>query len=75
VEIEPDSAIPFLDVLVSREGKTLVTKVYRKPTYTGGYLNFNSNHPPHVKRGLIQSLHNRAYARNDKLCIMKLVTW
>jgi hypothetical protein len=36
------------------------TRVYRKPTHTGRYLNFNSNHPPHVKRGLIQILHNRA---------------
>jgi hypothetical protein len=36
------------------------TQVYRKPTHTGWYLNFKSNHPPHVKRGLIQSLHNRA---------------
>jgi hypothetical protein len=47
-----------LDVLVIREETTLAAKVYRKPTHTGRYLNFN--HPPHVKRGLIQSLHNRA---------------
>jgi hypothetical protein len=58
MKIEPDSAIPFLDVLVIR--KALATKVHRKPTHTGRYLNFRSNHPPHVKRGLLQSLHNRA---------------
>jgi hypothetical protein len=60
METESDSAIPFLDVLVIRKETTLATKVYRKPTHTGRYLNFNSNHPPHVKRGLIQSLHKRA---------------
>jgi hypothetical protein len=58
-EIESDSAIPFLDVLVIRNGTTLATKVYRKPTNTGRYLNFKSNYPPHVKRYLIQNLHNR----------------
>jgi hypothetical protein len=60
MEIDSDSAIAFPDVLVFREETTLATKVYRKPTHTGRCLNFNSNHPPYVKRGLIQSLHNRA---------------
>jgi hypothetical protein len=60
MEIESDSAIAFLDVLVIRKETTLATKVYRKPTHTVRYLSFNSNHPPHVERGLIQSLHSRA---------------
>jgi hypothetical protein len=60
MEIDSVSAIAFLDVLVIREEMTLATKVYRKPTHTGQYLSFNSNHPPNVKRGLILSLHNRA---------------
>jgi hypothetical protein len=51
--------IAFLDVLVIREEMTLAPKVYRKPTHTGRYLNFKSNHLPHVKRDTIQSLHNR----------------
>jgi hypothetical protein len=49
MEIESDSAIAFLDVLVIRKETTLATEVYRKPTHTGRHLNFNSNHPPHVK--------------------------
>jgi hypothetical protein len=60
MEIESDSAIPFLDVLVIRKETTLATKFYRKPTHTGWYLNFSSNHPPHIKRDIIQSLHKRA---------------
>jgi hypothetical protein len=63
MEIESDIAIAFLDVLVIREETTMATKVYRKPTHTGRYLSFNSNHPPHVNRGLVLSLHNRASAR------------
>jgi hypothetical protein len=60
MENESNNAISFLDVLVIRKETTLGTQVYRKPTHTGWYLNFKSNHVPHVKRRLIQSLHNRA---------------
>jgi hypothetical protein len=60
MEIQSDSAIPFLDVLIIRNETTPVTRVYRTPTHNGRYLNFKSNHPPHLKRGLRQSLHNRA---------------
>jgi hypothetical protein len=60
MEIKSDNAVSFLDVLVIREGTALVTQVYRKPTHTGRYLNFKSNHPPYVKRGLIKSLYDRA---------------
>jgi hypothetical protein len=60
MEIESDSAIPFLEVLVVRKEMILATEVYRKPTHTGRYLNFYSNHLPHAKRGLIQSLRSRA---------------
>jgi hypothetical protein len=53
MEMESDHAITYLDGMVIREETTLAT-------HTGQYLNFNSNHPLHVKRGLIQSLQNRA---------------
>jgi hypothetical protein len=39
MEIDSDSAIPFLDVLVVRKEMTLATRVYRKPTHD----NFSSN--------------------------------
>jgi hypothetical protein len=47
-------------VLVIRHGCTLNTKLYRKPTLTGRYLSFLSNHAPHVKRGVSQSLYHKA---------------
>jgi hypothetical protein len=48
------------DILVIRKVMALATEVYRKPTHTSRYLQFKSNHFPHVKRGIVQSLHNRA---------------
>jgi hypothetical protein len=60
MEVESEGTIPFLDVLVIKTGTALTTKVYRKTTHTGRYLNFNSNHPPHVKRGIVHCLHDRA---------------
>jgi hypothetical protein len=50
----------FLWAFWSSKGMTLASKVYRKPTHTGQYLNFKSNYPSHVKSGLILSLHNTA---------------
>ncbi|PNF18952.1 hypothetical protein B7P43_G14912, partial [Cryptotermes secundus] len=60
METESDNVISFLDVLVIREEMGLVTQVNTKPTHTGQYLKFNSNQPPHVKRDLIKSFHERA---------------
>ena len=46
VEKGSESRLPFLDVLITREpDNTLATAVYRKPTHTDKYLDFQSNHP------------------------------
>jgi hypothetical protein len=55
--METETAIPFLDVLVIRQGSTLNIEVYRKLTHASYYLHFQSNHPRHVKRGVVQSLY------------------
>lgn len=61
MELEAGNKIPFLDVLVHKnEDGTLKTKVYRKPTHTGQYLHFDSNHPHNVKVGVARSLYDRA---------------
>jgi hypothetical protein len=61
MEMVSDGEIPFLGGLVIRKEMTMATKVYRKPTHTGRYLSFKANHPPHVKIGLIQSIHTQAF--------------
>jgi hypothetical protein len=66
-ETETGNSLSFLDVLVCRNETALLTKIYRKPTHIGRYLHFNSNHPPHIKRGVMYSLINRAIT----LCIEK----
>ena len=52
-ECEIDDKLPFLDVLVSREAGQLVTSLYRKPTFSGLYTNFNSFISEKYKSGLI----------------------
>ena len=59
-ETETDLKLPFLDVLVCRTNNVIKTTVYRKPTHTGQYLNFKSNHASHTKAGIIRTLVNRA---------------
>jgi hypothetical protein len=60
METESHTVIPNLDVLVIRKKITLATEVYRKNTHTDRYLKFKYHHLPHVKRSLIQGLHNEA---------------
>ncbi|KYN31609.1 hypothetical protein ALC56_14107 [Trachymyrmex septentrionalis] len=38
---------------------------YRKPTFSEGFLNFNSNHPMAQKKGTIFSLVDRAFLLSD----------
>jgi hypothetical protein len=42
-----------------KQGPKLTMKVYQKPTHTGRYLHFKSNHP-HIKKGVVHSLVNQA---------------
>jgi hypothetical protein len=51
---------PFLDVKVKKIDGRIVTEVYRKPTDSGQYLHFDSNHPRAIKTGVINTLLHRA---------------
>ena len=44
-EKESNHSLPFLDVLVERHDSEFLTSVYRKPTFTGQYLRWNSFSP------------------------------
>ena len=60
-EPREDGAMPFLDILVSpgRDG-SLSTAVYRKPTHTDLYLQWESHHPLSSKYSVIGTLQHRA---------------
>ncbi|CAH8508776.1 unnamed protein product [Heterobilharzia americana] len=59
-EQETNKHPPFLDVLLSRrEDGSIRRSIYRKPTWTGQYLNFHSYCPVQYKRGLVRCLFNR----------------
>ncbi|CAH8484819.1 unnamed protein product [Schistosoma mattheei] len=59
-EEEKNNQLPFLDILITRRDDGSIKRAtYRKPTWTGQYLNFHSHCPIHYKRGLIKSLFNR----------------
>ena len=71
VEVEREGSLPFLDTLLQRrDDGSLDVTVYRKPTHTDRYLDFQSHHPSHVKRGLVRCLYDRARSittRQDNL--------
>ena len=56
-----DGAIPFLDTTVKPEvyGKLSIT-VYRKPTHTDQYLQWDNHHHLSAKYSIISSLTHRA---------------
>ena len=67
----PDGSLPFLDILITpdEEGK-LVTSVYRKPTHTDQYLQWDSQHPISAKYSVVGTLYHRAKtisSNNEKL--------
>ena len=56
-----DGSIPFLDTIVMPQSDgSLLTSVYRKPTHTDQYLQWNSHHHLSAKFSVINTLKHRA---------------
>jgi hypothetical protein len=64
-EEEINGSIPFLDLMLTKEGDKIKTKVYRKPTHTQSYLNWRSNHPKNMLLGVLKGLIHRAHCFCD----------
>ena len=60
-EVEQNDKLCFLNIDISRDGNKFKTSLYRKPTFSGIYTNFNSFIPMTYKCGLIHSLLFRAF--------------
>ena len=59
-EEDQDNKISFLDISITRVGNELQTSLFRKKTFSGVYLNFNSHLPNTYEKGLIDTLLYRA---------------
>ena len=59
---ESINTMSFLDVKITRENDKFTTTVYRKPTFSGVFTNFESFIPTYMKRGLIFSLLYRSFS-------------
>jgi len=57
--------INFLDVTIIKNNKKLEFNWYHKPTFSGRYLNYFSQHPLSQKRGTIMGMVDRAILLSD----------
>ena len=60
MEEEVEKSLPYLDVLVERSNNSFVTSVYRKPTFDGQYIPWDSFCPMQRKINLISCFVHRA---------------
>jgi len=56
MEIEKDNKISFLDLTFINDEGTIIFDLYKKPTFSGRYLNYRSHHPLNHKKGIIYGL-------------------
>ena len=69
-----DKQLPFLDVLVKKEGSKPETDIYYKPTDSKQYLLFNSCHPKHTRTSIPYSLARRirSIVTNDEILRIRM---
>lgn len=60
MECETDHSVPFLDTMVIRqENGAIILDWYQKPTASGRFLNYYSNHPKNQKLNTVIAMKNR----------------
>ena len=60
IELPETDGLPFLDTLTKPTPNSIESTVYRKPTHTDRYLDYNSNHPISAKLSVTHTLTHRA---------------
>ena len=55
-EVEKNINFAFLEVKICRENNKFTTSVFRKPTFSGVFTNFDSFVPASYKHGLVNTL-------------------
>ena len=68
-EVEENNQLPFLDILIIKDKTSFLTNVYRKTTFTGQYLHYQSFCSKKRKVNLIKTLYHRAY----RICSKELL--
>ena len=61
MEAEENNQIPFLDILIKKNGNELDLSIYRKPNYTGLGVNFISECYENFKFNTFSTMIYRAY--------------
>ena len=51
-----DTQLPFLDIMINKEGKKLFMDIYSNPTDSKRYVSFKSIHPRHCLKNIPFSL-------------------
>ena len=62
VEQENVGSLSFLDVKICRKNGKFVTSVYRKPTFSGVFTNYENFTSTYQKRGLLHTLLQRSFS-------------
>ena len=60
IELPGTDGLPFLDTLIKPTSNSIESTVYRKPTHTDRYIDYNSNHPTSANLSVIHTLTHRA---------------
>lgn len=66
-ELEVNSSISFLNTMVIKKDNKLITNWFRKPTWSGRYINYYSNHPLKYKINTIYNLIDHAILLSDDI--------
>ena len=59
-ELQKNNLINFLDMTLISSDNHIITNWFQKPTASGRFINYFSNHPPQQKKNIVYNLIDRA---------------